>query len=437
MNITFIGATETVTGSKTLINFSEIQVLVDSGLYQEGEKFSSLNKENLSFDPKLLEAIIITHAHLDHCGFLPFLYHKGFRGNIYLTEESAKLVRIILSDSANLLKESDDPLYTVQDAHNVVSLFRPKVFEEKFYIQEGEFVFHKAAHILGAAFLEFRFQEKAIVFSGDLGRVDDPLLGHPDKLTSADYLIVESTYGGHNRIDRDKEKVLIQLLEKIHTEKMNLLIPSFALHRSQLLVYLFKEIFTSHPHLKCPLYVNSPMIEDITKVYNKYLKNFQPRVIELDPWRDIYFLNGYHEIERVNNTLGPQIIIASSGMITGGRIWSHLKDLAPKKDTLLFLPGFQAPETTGWKILKGEKAIISPDGKEIKLAAEVKHSDAFSSHAEQSELLNWILFSDKKIKNIFLIHGEEDSKKAFAKILEKEGMNVVIPKKNQTLSLAF
>lgn len=435
MKLTFVGATETVTGSKTLLEISNETILIDSGLFQEGDKAEVLNKELLPFDVKKLTAIIITHAHLDHTGFLPFIYQQGYRGPIYLTEATSKLARIILSDSAELMSEETNPLYSLEDAHNVVSLFRPQKFNEKFKIKNVECVFHRASHILGAATVEIIGDNKKILFSGDLGRNDDPILNPPELRSEVDYIIMESTYGASNRLARDMELEMLAIIKKIKNEKLNLLIPCFALHRAQMLAYILKKIFKENPDLKVPLYLNSPMMEKVTKVYQHNQAEFKFDFNKFNPWEELYFLNEFWDIQRVNETEGPQIILASSGMVTGGRIWTHLVDLAPKNDTLILFPGYLAKGTMGFKIANGETNLTSPTLQQFVMKAKVIQSDAFSSHAEQSELISWLNSAVNKPQIVFLNHGEEKAKSALKEKLESEIYHVIIPKKGEVINL--
>lgn len=436
MKVTFIGAIEGVTGSKSLLEINEELILIDAGLYQEEENIKKLNLEELPFKPKELSAIIITHAHLDHTGFLPFIYKEGFRGPIYLTEPTAKLTNIILNDSAELMQKQDLPLYSKEDAHNVVSLFRPHAFEEVVKINNCTIVFHKASHILGASFVELNDGVSTIVFSGDLGRYDDPLLGPPELISRADYLVVESTYGNRIRVNKNMESELEQILIKIHSNKQILIIPCFALHRAQFLAYLIKKIFTKNPRIKMPFYLNSPMMEEVTYAYKKFINFFIPTEIDLsDVWGKIYFLKHNWDIDNINKAAGPQIILASSGMLTGGRIWTHLSALSRNRDAVIFLPGFQAPGTPGYQLIHGAKKISSPEGDEIEIRAEVLTSEAFSSHADQDDLVNWIKTCKTPIKKIFIIHGEEKSKIGLKERLTTEKYLGIIPKKGESFEL--
>jgi metallo-beta-lactamase family protein len=437
LKLTFIGATSTVTGSKTLIEVEGMKFLIDAGLYQEGMDASTLNWEDLSFDPAEVAAVFITHAHLDHTGFLPFLLKRGFSGSIYMTRSTAKLAKIILEDSAELMSEQLIPLYSKSDAIHAISKFKPTYFEETKTHGPLKFTFHKAGHILGASFIEFQYKEKTFVFSGDLGRYDDPMIGAPVKLPNADMVVMETTYGDRNRPSNTMTIELTELLKEVISNKNTLLIPCFALHRAQLISHLFQEIFEHNPELKIPMAFNSPMMKEVTKVYTQYAEDFIVGSDELkNEWNRMKFLDGFWDIEEVNTKSPPKIIIASSGMITGGRIWTHLKALGDDPNTIIFLPGYQSPGTAGFDLLQGVKTLRSPDdGIEINIKAKVKSSDAFSSHGDQEDLLEWISSSTIKPTKIYLIHGEDKAKKAFADLLMQKGFNVHCPLKNETIKL--
>jgi metallo-beta-lactamase family protein len=436
LKLTFIGATSTVTGSKTLLEVEGIKFLIDAGLYQEGVDASTLNREELSFDPEEISAVFITHAHLDHTGFLPFLIKRGFKGAIYMTRSTAKLAKIILEDSAELMRDQVIPLYSKADATHAISKFKPLHFGEVKTHGPLQFIYHKAGHILGASFIEFHYKDKSFVFSGDLGRFDDPMIGPPDILKRADVIVMETTYGDRNRPPNTMTSELTDLLKEVIANKNTLLIPCFALHRAQLISHLFQEIFENHPELKIPMAFNSPMMKEVTKVYTQYAEDFIANQAELTAeWSKMKFLDGYWDIEEANTKAPPKIIIASSGMITGGRIWTHIKALADDPDTIIFLPGYQSRGTAGFDLLQGIKTLRSPDGFEIVIKAKIKSSDAFSSHGDQEDLLRWVKSSEVKPKKIYLIHGEDKAKKAFADLLVQNGFSVHCPHQSETIEL--
>ena len=446
MKLTFIGATQTVTGSKTLIEINKRNFLIDCGLYQENltnPQSTNQNIEDLKFLDTHIDGIILTHAHLDHSGLLPYLYKKGFRGPIYCTKETAKLTRIILEDSAELLKNevpsNSTTLYSPEDAQNVISLFRPVKYNESF--EDGKVIieFFKASHILGAAFVRLTADNTSIVFSGDLGRFDDLYLGSPEKLVQTDYLVLESTYGSSIRESTDHMKELKTIIEKTISQKSTLLISSFALHRAQYLTYLIKKIFFLYPELKIPFFLNSPMMEQVFFTYLKFKDTFKEQTFLdfslTEAYQELNFLDHFWDIEERNNYEGPQIIIASSGMLTGGRIWSHLKTMALKEKNILFLPGFQAVNTPGHKIIHGEKLIMSPEQEAIEINCEIIHSSSFSSHADFSDFQTWMSPRIKTLKKVFLLHGEDKAKTALKKQLELQSLNIITPLKGESYTI--
>lgn len=438
MKITFVGATKGVTGSKSLLEIHGEQILIDSGLYQEGELNTKTILEDLEFLSKKISAIIITHAHLDHTGFLPYLFKIGYRGPIYLTLATSKLAKIILEDSAKVLSQEKSALYSIEDARGVVSLFRPSPFNQEINHKGIIFKFHKASHILGAAFVELTDGKKTITFSGDLGRHDDLLLGPPSKLNPTDFLVLESTYGNKPRPHLDLIAELQHLLERVKKNKLKLLIPCFALHRSQLLVFIIKSIFAEHPELQMPLYLNSPMMENVTSVYKKFWESFRPHREEIHAsWSNLNFLDHYWDIENVNQSNDAEIILASSGMMTGGRIWTHMLDLSKRNDVIIFVPGFQAPGTPGHELISGKKFIRSPEGIDVAINAEVIYSESFSSHADQDDLLQWIQSRPGHLpRTVFLVHGEKEAKIELEKKIESLGPRAHVPKKGEVIDLS-
>lgn len=446
MKLTFVGATTTVTGSKTILEYDNQRILIDCGLYQENssnESAENINQSDLDILNTHFDAVILTHAHLDHSGLLPFLFKKGFRGPIFSTKETAKLTRIILEDSAELIKNqiknNNATLYSPEDAQNVISLFKPQDYKINVNFGNMTFSFHRAAHILGAAFVRIEIADKIITFSGDLGRFDDLFLGQPDQLPMTNYLILESTYGATERETTDHLNEVKKLIEKAINQNATLLISSFALHRAQYLTYLIKKIFYLYPELKIPFFLNSPMMEQVFFTYLKFKDEFShPSFKEFslkEAFEELNFLDSFWEIETRNDYQGAQIIIASSGMLTGGRIWTHLKKIAPVEKNILFLPGYQAINTPGYQLINGEKKLLNTERELIEFNCEIIHSSNFSSHAAYGDLQKWLNLEQNKQITIFLNHGEEQSKIKLQKKLEENNIKVICPKKKETFNL--
>ncbi|MFZ4713181.1 MAG: MBL fold metallo-hydrolase [Bacteriovoracaceae bacterium] len=421
MIIEFLGATEDVTGSMTLVELPEGKILIDSGLYQGINETEEKNQRDLSFQAKEIKAILLTHAHLDHSGFLPVLFKKGFRGTIYCTKATMKLVKIILEDSAKLQENNEQsfapPLYDSADVTKTLSLLKSQVFGEWFTILGAQISFHPAGHILGAASIEISCNDKTIIFSGDLGRHGDPLLSQPMKCPKADLIVMESTYGGRMRIG-DMEKELYSFLVDVSREKKVGIIASFAIARGQLLIHLIEQFFERHPDEKIRLVMDSPMMNEANKVYQEFIPKLKATFLNID------IIESLGEWNSLKKKDGPLIILSSSGMLSGGRIWRHIKNWQHSLKAVLFLPGFQGMGTAGRDLSEGIRDVLSLDGEKIHWSGEILSSSAFSSHADQSELIEW-LGEDNKIASVFLIHGEDRSKEELKKKLEEIGYNNV------------
>ncbi len=429
MKIQFIGATSEVTGSMTLVQFQQGKVLIDSGLHQGLTETVEKNYSELPFNSKEIKAVFLTHAHLDHCGYLPKLVKEGFRGQIFCTRPTMKLARIILTDSAKLQEQNQDhfPLYEQEEVTKTLSLFKPIEFDQWFSFLDVNFCFHPAGHILGASSIEIR-EEKTVVFSGDLGRSDDPYMAAPVPCPSADMIVMESTYGGKNR-EGNIEKELHTFLVKIARENRVGIIATFAVARAQMLLNLIDDFYHRHPEEKIRVVIDGPMMTEANKVYKEFAGKTYGSLSEFE------VIEHAMEWESLKKKSGPLLVLSSSGMLTGGRIWRYLKNWQQDTKAILFLPGYQGEGTAGHALANGEKSVSSPDGEMVNWQGEVLTSDAFSSHAEQSELLTWIQNVGKD-KTIYLIHGEEKSKISLQEKLKELGyLKVEIPSHGKEVNL--
>lgn len=419
MKINFLGATEDVTGSMTLVELPEGKILIDCGLYQGLPETSEKNKRPLPFDAFEIKAILLTHAHLDHCGFIPKLVKEGFRGSIFCTRPTMKLAQIILKDSASIHSEEEVALYSTEDVNVTISLFKPTDFDHWMTFLGASICFHPAGHILGAASVEIR-AGKTIIFSGDLGRDQDPYMLPPKPCPTADMVVMESTYGGKIR-HGDMEKELYSFLVKISRQKKVGIIASFAVARGQLLLNLIHQFFVRHPEEKIRVVMDGPMMKEANGIYQQFLPEVYSSL------KDVEVIDNIGEWESLKRKSGPLIIISSSGMLSGGRIWRHLKNWQEDPTAVLFLPGFQGPGTAGRALSEGFRDIIAPDKERVVWSGEVITSEAFSSHADQNELLKWVGEIDKKTP-VYLIHGEQDSKEKLQIKLNESGFkNIIIP----------
>lgn len=444
VQIRFLGAASTVTGSKTLVEFGSAKVLIDCGLFQGLKNLRLLNRQPLDVDVPAINAVIITHAHLDHVGYLPLLVKNGFRGPIYATAPTCDLARIILFDSAKIHEEEAqmanrgnyskhtpaEPLYTVKDAERVLQYFVPVTDKEWIAVApEFQFQLHRNGHILGSTFVEILCKGKRIIFSGDLGREHALLLDAPVKPGKADYVILESTYGDRNHTTAPKDEELALIVTGALQKQGNLIIPTFAVERAQEIMLILNQLKAKNmipAHV--PIYLNSPMGIDVTDIYLKYpewhtLSREACRMITQGTIR----VRDIEETRRIIEGKESKIIIAGSGMLSGGRALEYLKSYAGDENNTILFVGFQAEGTRGRALLRGAEH-IKIQGNYYRVNAAVKEISAFSGHADQTELLNWIAHFSEKPQKIFLNHGEPKSAEALRiQIEEKFGLSCVVP----------
>lgn len=437
MNITFWGATDDVTGSMSILEYKNGKILIDAGLAQGDSTIEKLNFLDLPFNPHDIKAIILTHAHLDHSGYIPRLIKLGFRGNIYGTAATLKLAKIIMIDSANL-QENDEisimhGFYGMDEVNHAISLFKKVQLNEFLEIAGFQIKFQNAGHILGATSVIIK-GEKTIIFSGDLGRSDDYLLSSPTPCyEKADYVVMESTYGNKLRSANYRNE-LITIIRDVKDNNNTLIIASFAIARGQMLLTLINDIFKDHPELKIPLYIDSPMMEEANKVYLSFAQDTKHPEEIYSALSKIDIIHGHKELESLKKRKEARIIISSSGMVSGGKILRILHSFQEHTDATIFLPGYQSKGTNGYLLASGQRKFSDTEGRRINWQGSIIQSNAFSSHADQSELLNWL----KPIPDgthVFLIHGEEESKSTLKNILSNK-MTVTIPKRGDIVKLS-
>ena len=452
MKIKFCGATIGVTGSCHMLSTERHRVLMDCGQFQGNKEMDALNWEPFPFDPESIETVILSHAHIDHCGRLPLLVKRGFKGDIYCTDATADLLQVMLLDSA-YIHEKDaewqtkknartgkppvEPLYTVLDAEKALKLVKPILYDQLVEINdEMKIVFNDAGHILGSAITEIwvteHDQTSKIVFSGDLGVNNRPILRDPKKIKKADYLIMESTYGGRfhpenaTSIDR-----LIHIIFDTVKRGGSVIIPAFAVGRTQELIYELNMFYEHHPEYQNILgdlivYVDSPMATTATEVFRKNAQVFDEETKELilsgdNPldFKNLVFTRSTAESQALNMNRTPKIIISASGMCEAGRIRHHLKhNLWDPKNSIVFV-GYQAEGTLGRALIDGVKE-VKLFGETVIVAAEIHNLEGFSGHADQNGLMDWLGGFQKIPKQIFLVHGEEEGKIALAKAAQEE-----------------
>jgi metallo-beta-lactamase family protein len=450
--ITFIGATGTVTGSKYLLEYKDKKILVDCGLFQGLKDDSIKNKRPLPVLPKKIDAIILTHAHLDHSGYIPCVVKEGFKGHIYATHASYELCKLILPDSGFLQEEDMRflakrrgmkkgniplPLYTQEDAVKSLKSFKIVRFNDKIKIGDDiSFEIVPAGHILGAGIVTINVGDKKIVFSGDLGRTDDEMLHDPTTLSTADYILCESTYGDKVHKDIDTKGELAKIINKTVSRGGNLIVPAFAVGRAQILLYMVYQLKREKIIPKVPVFVDSPMAIKITQMLDDFASEHKLTEKECaEIFRDTKFTSTPDQSKRIFEQKVPSIIISASGMATGGRILHHIAHYAPDNSNTILLVGFQAIGTRGRMLQEGKKE-LKIYGQTVKINAEVVTLENMSAHADSDELLNWLGAFTKKPNTLFITHGELKASNAFAeKVRDKLKWNAVVPEYLQRESL--
>ncbi|MEX1240113.1 MAG: MBL fold metallo-hydrolase [Cyclobacteriaceae bacterium] len=459
VTVKFLGATGTVTGSRFLLNVGDFRVLFDCGLFQGLKELRLRNWEEIPVDPAIIDAIIISHAHIDHTGYLPKLVRDGFKGPIYCTPPTADLMELMLMDSAKLQEEEASfafakgysrhskplPLYTTQDAQAVFGLLVKYPFGEKVRIHERvQFVFNEAGHLLGAAVTELFIQgdhrQKKIVFSGDLGRSNDLMLRPPSAIKEADILFIESTYGDKDNPSLDPAKDLERIVNETFARNGVLLIPSFAVGRAQVLLYHFHQLMDADRIPDVPVYIDSPMATSATYLFYNYPGYHQVKFNQNEFARKLetnmlVFVKSSRHSKELNAIKSRAIIISSSGMMTGGRILHHMsRRLRNKQDTLL-ITGYQAEGTRGRRIVDKEPE-IKIFGEMVPILCRVENITSFSGHADREELFAWMRNFVDKPKITFVVHGENPGMARYAQaIREKLKWNVIEPQYLESVSL--
>lgn len=451
LNIQFLGATQTVTGSKYLLNIDHQTLLIDCGLFQGLKQDRLRNWEDFPVPPSEISHLILTHAHIDHTGFLPRLYKMGFRGQIHCTQPTKDLMAIMLLDSAKLQEEEAEnaarrgyskhqpplPLYTEEDAKAVLPLVKAYPLDQKFALDDRiSFIFRDSGHILGSASIELFIkgdqQHKKIVFSGDIGRYDVPILYDPEPINEADILIVESTYGNKDNPETSPLDALAKIVNETIERNGSIIIPAFAIGRTQSLIYYFKQLMDQKKIPSLPIYVDSPMAIDVTGIYKKYSNYVKYKdYLEMGMEEIFHFPNVHYSTSGKDTDklleLKKIILISASGMCTGGRILTHLYHrLRNPHDTVLIV-GYQAEGTRGRRLLDGEEE-IKIYGEYVPVRCRIEKIDGMSAHADLSELLRWLGNFIAAPKQTFVVHGEKKSCEDFAQtIREQKGWNVKVP----------
>lgn len=452
--IQFLGATRTVTGSKHMIEVDGYRVMVDCGLFQGLKALRLRNWDPFPVNPASINSVILTHAHIDHTGYLPRLVRDGFNGTVYATPATVELARIMLPDSARLQEEDADyvnrkgvtkhhpalPLYTERDASDACRLMESVNYGKRIQLTKKlSFEFVTAGHILGSSFVLFDVEcddgvIRRLVMTGDLGRYDEPIIHDPSSVDQADYIVVESTYGDREHGDFDVKARLAEIINETAKRGGQILIPSFAVGRTQQLLYLIRELETEERIPVMPVFVDSPMAVSATKLYLRHKEEHDLEMQDLMDERKNPLATKMFNLARTRDESksitarsGSSIVISASGMATGGRILHHLRKRLPDERNAVVFVGFQAEGTRGRRLLEGEKE-IKIFGEFVPVRARIERLENLSAHADYREILRWLAGFKSAPKKVFLVHGEPKAQEALKqRIVEKFGWEVEIP----------
>ncbi len=457
IKLKFLGAAQNVTGSCHMLQADGIKILVDCGFFQE-RQFSERNWSPFPVPPESINAVLLTHAHLDHCGLLPRLVKQGFKGKIYCTEATAEIAKIIMLDSAKLQMEDAEykkkrhkkegrkgphpyePLYNTADVEACFPLFKPVKYKQHVKINHCmDALFCDAGHVLGSSVIRVKVKHngdsRTVLFSGDVGRPDRPILNDPDLLSQADYVLIESTYGDRVHGDADDIKGLIKdVINETKEVGGNIIVPSFALERSQEVLYYINQLHHENAIPRLTVYLDSPMASKITKVFKEHKELFDDEMTEYIKNHESPFeFEGLNmagtsdESKAINNVKGTIMVIAGSGMCTGGRIKHHLVNNIEKPENTIMFVGYQAIGTLGRRIVDGEPEVRIL-GNKYKVKAKVVRIHGFSAHADKEELLHWLSGLKTAPRKIFAVHGEAESAQHFAEFIkEKTNWPIEVP----------
>lgn len=449
--LSFLGGAGTVTGSKYLVEADERRILIDCGLFQGLKALRLMNWDRLSVDPASIDAVILTHAHLDHSGYLPLLIRNGFRGRVFCTEATRDLCAILLPDSGYLQEKDAEyanrhgfskhrpalPLYTAAEAQASLDRFAPQPFDKPFTVAANFAVrFRPSGHILGSALVELGVAGRTLLFSGDLGRPHSPVLVDPAAATAADFVIVESTYGNRLHGPEDPEDVLADIIGRTVRRGGVVVIPTFAVGRVQLVLYHIQRLKRAKRIPDVPVFLDSPMAVNASDIFCNHLGEHRLTRAQCHALCDTArYVNSVEESKALDRDSVPKIILSASGMATGGRVLHHLKVFAPHPANTILFTGFQAAGTRGAAMVAGASS-VKIHGAEVPVAAEVANLGMLSAHADREEVLAWLQNMETPPRRTFVTHGEPAAAQALHDaIVERLGWPCTVPELHQSVEL--
>lgn len=465
IQLRFLGAAGTVTGSKYALTVGDSRLLIDCGLFQGQKELRLRNWDAFPESPGGFQAMLLTHAHIDHSGYIPALVRQGFRGKIYMTPPTLDLTELLLLDSAKLQQEEADylnrhqlskhhpalPLYGEGDAAQAARLFRSVPYEKKIQVLPGiQVTFHDAGHILGSAWLELELTPPGaqrpirLVMSGDLGRLDAPILKDPHPPVECDYLVLESTYGDRLHSNLPVGPRLAAVVQETVKNKGELIIPAFAVERSQELIYLLGELYAQREIARLPVFLDSPMAAGATRIFEKHRDCYDQEAHErallnggLLSYRKLKICETISDSKKIERTPTPFIVVSASGMATGGRVLHHLRRALPESRNTVLLAGFQSPGTRGWRLQNGEPT-LRIFGEEVPVRAKIVRLDGFSGHADYQQIGDWLDGLKRPPRQVFLVHGEPDSLESQRqRISARAGWTAVVPTHLESFNLSL
>lgn len=449
--LTFLGAIDTVTGSQYLLDTGAARVLVECGLFQGPKKLRERNWRQLPFEASTLAAVVLTHAHIDHSGYLPRLYKNGYTGPTYCTRGTRDLLQILLPDAGHLQEEEAEhankwgytkhhpamPLYTREDADRCLDHVVPVEFHEAFSPARGMgAVFSRAGHIVGSACLKLTTGDTSIAFSGDVGRPHDPIMRPPESMPAADYLVVESTYGDRRHSSEDVLDALAKIIGETFEKGGVVVVPAFAVGRAQHLLYLISRLRAEQRIPECPVFLDSPMAIDATNLFHEHTADHKlTHAQSIAMSKVARYSHTAEESKAIDRSHGPMIVISASGMCTGGRVLHHLQRFLPDEHSTVLLVGYQGSGTRGRTLVDGASE-LKLLGQYVPVRARIARLDGLSAHADYAEMIDWLRESKLAPRRVFVTHGEPSAADAFRRRLHDTfAWNAGVPEMGETVKL--